>query len=149
MPISALNAINITPKNMIKFQAENIEYSESFMDVIKNLEMPPRPIDKPFRMTITNVYEPHFGKLNGHCIAGKVEGGHLKKDDKLVILPLDTQGLVKDILVNGEKTREAVVGDNIDIQIKLIDKTAFEAIKQGHVLSSIKYCIPVTKKIVV
>ena len=95
------------------------------MDIIKNLEMPPRPIDKPFRMTISNVYEPHFGKLNGHCIAGKIEGGHLRKDDKLVILPLDTQCLVKDILVNGEKAKEAVVGDNIDIQIKLIEKTAF------------------------
>ena len=72
MPISALNCENITRKNMIKFSAENKVYDQSFMDVIKNLEMPPRPIDKPFRMTITNVYEPNFGKLNGHCIAGKV-----------------------------------------------------------------------------
>lgn len=73
----------------------------------------------------------------------------LKKDDKLVILPLDTQGLVKEILVGGEKTKEAVVGDNIDIHLKLIDHTAFEAIRQGHVLSSLKYCIPVTRHIVV
>jgi len=51
--------------------------------------------------------------------------------------------------VGGEKAKEAVVGDNIDIQIKLIDKTAFEAIKQGYVLSSIKYCVPVTNRIVV
>lgn len=35
------------------------------------------------------------------------------------------------------------------MQIKLIDETAFEAIKPGHVLSSLKYTIPVTKKIVV
>jgi len=56
---------------------------------------------------------------------------------------------VKDILVNGEKTREASIGDNIDVQIKLIEKTAFEAIKQGHVLSSIKYCLPVSRRIVV
>lgn len=67
----------------------------------------------------------------------------------MIILPLDTQCLVKDILVGGEKAKEAVVGDNIDISIKLIDKTAFEAIKQGHVLSSIKYCVPVTRHIVV
>lgn len=66
-----------------------------------------------------------------------------------MILPLDTQCLVKEILVGGEKAKEAVVGDNIDIQIKLIDKTAFEAIKQGYVLSSIKFCVPVTKRIVV
>lgn len=42
-----------------------------------------------------------------------------------------------------------MVGDNIDLQIKLIDETAFEAIKPGHVLSSLKYTIPVTQKIVV
>lgn len=100
-------------------------------------------------MTITNVFEPQFGKLSGHCLSGKIQGGVLKKDEKLVILPLDTQCLVKEILVGGQKAKQAVIGDNIDIQIKLIDKTGFEAIKQGHVVSSIKYCIPVTKKIVV
>ena len=42
-----------------------------------------------------------------------------------------------------------MIGDNIDVQIKLIDKTAFEAIKQGYVLSSLKYCVPVSRKIVV
>jgi translation elongation factor EF-1alpha len=45
--------------------------------------------------------------------------------------------------------KDAAVGDNIDVQIKLIDEVAFEAIKPGHVLSSLKYCIPVTQKIVV
>ena len=69
------------------------------MDIIANLEMPPRPIDKPFRMTITNVYEGHFGRLSGHCLSGKVEGGVLKKDDKCIILPLDAQCVVKDIVV--------------------------------------------------
>lgn len=87
--------------------------------------MPPRPIDKPFRMTITNIFESQFGKLRGHCLSGKVEGGVLKKDEKLIILPLDTQCLVKEILISNEKAREAVVGDNIDLQIKLIDETAF------------------------
>lgn len=111
--------------------------------------MPPRPIDKPFRMTITNIFESQYGKLKGHCLSGKVEGGVIKKDEKLIILPLDTQCLIKEILINNEKVREAVVGDNIDLQIKLIDETAFEAIKPGFVLSSLKYTVPVTQKIVV
>jgi elongation factor 1 alpha-like protein len=111
--------------------------------------MPPRPIDKPFRMTITNVYESPFGKLNGHCLSGKIEGGILRKEDKLVILPLEAQCVVKDLIVGGEKGREAVVGDNIDIHVKMIDKTAFEAIKQGHVLSSLKFSVPVTRRIIV
>jgi translation elongation factor EF-1alpha len=100
-------------------------------------------------MTITNIYESNVGKLKGHCLSGKVEGGVMKKDEKLLILPLNTQFLVKEILLNHEKVKEAVVGDNIDIQIKMIDETSFESIKQGFVVSSLKYSIPVTQRIVV
>ena len=49
----------------------------------------------------------------------------IKKDEKVVILPLDTQCLIKEILINNEKVKEAVVGDHIDLQVKLIDETAF------------------------
>lgn len=56
VPISAINAINITRKNVKVFEADSCVYDKSFMDIIAGLEMPPRPIDKPFRMTITNVY---------------------------------------------------------------------------------------------
>jgi hypothetical protein len=33
--------------------------------------------------------------------------------------------LIKEILINGEKMKDAAVGDNIDVQIKLIDEVAF------------------------
>lgn len=87
--------------------------------------IPVRPIDKPLRVNITNFYESTIGKLKGHCISGKIEGGMLKKDDKLVILPQNCQCIVKDILLNNEKVKEAVVGDNVDIQLKLIEETYF------------------------
>ena len=72
IPISAINATNITRKNVVKLTAENVVYDQCFIELIASLEMPPRPIDKPFRMTITNVYEPQFGKLTGHCLSGKI-----------------------------------------------------------------------------
>lgn len=70
----------------------------------------------------------------------------LKKDDKLVILPQNTQCIVKDILKNDEKVKRALVGDNVDIVIKLLDETYFETIKYGNVLSSLQYSIPVARK---
>lgn len=76
-------------------------------------------------MSITNFYESDFGKLKGHCISGKIESGVLKKDDKLLILPQNTQCIVKDILNNNEKVKRAIVGDNVDILIKLLDETYF------------------------
>ena len=72
IPISAVNGENISNSKSIKFECGNKLYNESFMEIISKLEMPPRPIDKPFRMTITNVFEPHFGKLTGHCLSGKI-----------------------------------------------------------------------------
>ena len=74
-------------------------YKETVMDIISELHLPIRPVDKPFRMNITNFYDAPIGKLKGHCISGKIEGGILKKDDKYVILPQNCQVVVKDILV--------------------------------------------------
>lgn len=87
--------------------------------------MPVRPVNKPFRMSITNFFESDIGKLKGHCISGKIEGGVLKKDDKLVILPQNSQCIVKDIVKNDEKVKRAIVGDNVDVLIKLLDETYF------------------------
>ena len=41
-----------------------------------------------------------------------------------------------------------MVGDNVDIQIKLIEETYFETIRYGNVLSSLNYSIPVTNKFI-
>jgi len=76
-------------------------------------------------MSITNFFESDIGKLKGHCISGKIEGGVLKKDDKLVILPQNSQCIVKDIVKNDEKVKRAIVGDNVDVLIKLLDETYF------------------------
>lgn len=73
----------------------------------------------------------------------------MKKDDKLLILPQNTQCIVKDILKNDEKVKRAIVGDNVEVLIKLLDETYFETIKYGNVLSSLTYSIPITRKFVI
>jgi elongation factor 1 alpha-like protein len=80
---------------------------------LENLPLPIRPINKPLRVNITNFYESQGGKIKGHCISGKIEGGILQKDEKYVILPQDCQCIVKDILIGNDKVKEAVVGDNV------------------------------------
>ena len=97
-------------------------------------------------MSINNFYDSEFGKLKGHVLTGKIEGGVLKKDDKLLILPQNTQCIVKDILKNDEKVKRAIVGDHVDVLIKLLDETYFETIKYGNVLSSLQYSIPVVRR---
>ena len=116
--------------------------------MLSELPLPIRPINKPLRVNITNFYDSPGGKIKGHCIAGKIEGGILRKEDKLVILPQNCQCVVRDILLGTEKVKEAVVGDNVDIQIKLIEETYFETIRHGNVLSSLTLSVPVTTKFV-
>ena len=64
-------------------------------------------------------------------------------------MPQNTQCIVKDIVKNDEKVKRAMVGDNVDVLIKLLDETYFETIKYGNVLSSLKYSIPVARKFTV
>ena len=131
------------------FESNEIIYKKTLIETIEELEMPVRPINKPLRVNITNFYESPLGRIKGHCISGKIEGGVMKKDEKVVILPQNCQCIIKDILVGNEKVKEAKAGDNIEAQIKLIDETFFETIKFGNVVSSLKYSIPVSKKFVV
>jgi hypothetical protein len=46
------------------------------MEIVQDLDMPPRPGDRPFRLKISNVYESYSGKIKGHCVAGKIEGNN-------------------------------------------------------------------------
>lgn len=42
------------------------------IELIGNLDLPPRLVDKPFRLNISNVFESASGKLKGNCISGKI-----------------------------------------------------------------------------
>jgi translation elongation factor EF-1alpha len=55
-------------------------YNKCLIQVLSELPLPFRPIDKPLRVNITNFYESPGGKIKGHCISGKIEGGVLRKD---------------------------------------------------------------------
>ena len=137
LPISAFCGINIHEPMKKPFMVNETVYNKHLIKVLEELHLPTRPIDKPLRVNITNFYESPGGRIKGHCISGKIEGGMIRKDEKLVILPQNCQCVVKDILLNNEKVKEASVGDNIDVQLKLIDETYFETIRHGNVLSSL------------
>ena len=70
--MSAFNGINITKKINRHFEAEKIIYTKSIADTLRELPLPVRPLNKPFRMSINNFYESDFGKLKGHVLTGKI-----------------------------------------------------------------------------
>lgn len=76
VPISAFMSVNLVERSKCKCNVEELAYYKgpSLIQIIQDLDVPPRPADRPFRLKITNVYESYTGKLKGHCLAGKIEG---------------------------------------------------------------------------
>lgn len=52
-------------------------------------------IKKPFRMTIQAAYESKEHGRKGYLLSGRVEGGVVKKNDKLILRPIDLNIQVK------------------------------------------------------
>ncbi len=90
-------------------------------------EMPPKPIEKPLRLPIQDVYT-ITGV--GTVPVGRVETGVLKEGDKLVFMPANVQGEVKSIETHHVRIPKAEPGDNIGFNVRGI---ARDDIRRGDV----------------
>ena len=52
-------------------------------------------IDKPFRMSISDLFKPTSGGGGGFCAAGRIETGYIQKSDTVLISPLNEYATVK------------------------------------------------------
>ncbi len=96
-------------------------------ELFDKLEEPPRPIDKPLRIPIQDVYSI---KGVGTVPVGRVESGVLKVGDKIIINPPGKVGEVKSIEMHHQPLQEAKPGDNIGFNVRGIAK---DEIKRGDV----------------
>ncbi|BBL45199.1 elongation factor 1-alpha [Nanobdella aerobiophila] len=116
VPVAAYNADeNVTQKSP-KLSWYN---GPTLLEALDQLDEPPRLIDKPLRLPISEVYNI---KGVGLVPAGKVESGKLKPGDKVVFLPSKkpsgVTGEVKSVEMHHEKLDEALPGDNIGFNVK-------------------------------
>jgi len=97
------------------------------------------------RMTISDVYK---NIQTGLTIAGKLESGIIKSNDKLLVMPLNEQIQVKSLMKHKEATKVVCMGDNIElcnvqgVNINDIDKK----LVIGQVLCSVQSPIPITNR---
>ncbi|MEM2110588.1 MAG: translation elongation factor EF-1 subunit alpha [Candidatus Bathyarchaeia archaeon] len=91
------------------------------------LELPPKPLDKPLRLPIQDVYT-ITGV--GTVPVGRVETGVLKEGDTVVFMPGNLTGEVKSIETHHERIPRAEPGDNIGFNVRGISK---KDIKRGDV----------------
>jgi elongation factor 1-alpha len=116
VPVSAW-----TGDNLLKL-SEKMSWwkGPTLIEALNTFEVPPKPIDKPLRLPIQDVYS-ITGV--GTVPVGRVETGVLKEGDVIVFMPPNVKGEVKSIETHHQRIPKAEPGDNIGFNVRGIAKT--------------------------
>ena len=127
VPVVAPTGDNITHRS------ENMKWytGPTLEEYLDQLEIPPKPVDKPLRIPIQEVYS-----ISGVGVVpvGRVETGVLKVGDKVVFMPVGKVGEVRSIETHHTKIDKAEPGDNIGFNVRGVEK---KDIKRGDVAGSL------------
>ncbi|MGC8752957.1 MAG: translation elongation factor EF-1 subunit alpha [Fervidicoccaceae archaeon] len=99
----------------------------TLVEALDQLQIPPKPVDKPLRIPIQAVYA--ISGI-GTVPVGRVETGVLKKGDRIVFMPPAVVGEVRSIEMHHTQIEKAEPGDNIGFNVRGVTKTD---IKRGDV----------------
>ncbi|QGR18821.1 translation elongation factor EF-1 subunit alpha [Stygiolobus azoricus] len=128
VPVVAPAGENVTQKSshMPWYNGPTLE------ELLDQLEVPPKPVDKPLRIPIQEVYS-----ISGVGVVpvGRVESGVLKVGDKVVFMPAGKVGEVRSIETHHTKIEKAEPGDNIGFNVRGVEK---KDIKRGDVVGSLQ-----------
>ncbi|KAF9199739.1 HBS1-like protein, partial [Haplosporangium sp. Z 27] len=109
----------------------------TLIETIDKLDAPTRAVEKPFRMSVTDV----FKGTGGVSAAGRLEAGHIQIGETIMVMPGSELAVVKTMEVNGESTRWAAAGDTVLLTLTGID---ILQVSNGSVLCARDSPIPVT-----
>ncbi|MCS7368512.1 MAG: translation elongation factor EF-1 subunit alpha [archaeon GBS-70-058] len=99
----------------------------TLVEALDKLTEPPRPIDKPLRIPIQDVYT--ISGV-GTVPVGRVETGVLKVGDTVLFLPAKKTGEVRSIEMHHQPLQKAIPGDNIGFNVRGVSK---EDVRRGYV----------------
>jgi len=119
--------------NMID-RSDNLPWYKgpTLIEALDNLEPPKRPMDKPLRLPLQDVYK--IGGI-GTVPVGRVETGIIKPNDVVVFAPTGLTTEVKSIEMHHEALTEAIPGDNVGFNVKNV---AVKDLRRGFVASNSK-----------
>jgi elongation factor 1-alpha len=124
IPISAW-----TGENLIERSPLTPWYNgPTLVESLDLLEPPPKPIEKPLRLPVQDVYS--ISGV-GTVAVGRVETGVLKTGDRVAITPPGLVAEVKSIETHHVRIEKAEPGDNIGVNLKGVEK---KDIKRGDVI---------------
>ena len=123
IPVSAW-----TGENLIERSPNMPWYTGTVLvEALDMLEVPSKPVDKPLRIPIQDVYA--ISGV-GTVPVGRVETGVLKVGDKLIFNPPGVIGEVRSIETHHTKIEKAEPGDNIGFNVRGVER---KDIKRGDV----------------
>jgi elongation factor 1-alpha len=119
--------------NMID-RSENMAWYKGpyLLEALDNLTPPKRPLDKPLRLPLQDVYK--IGGI-GTVPVGRVETGVIKPGMTVQFAPGGLQTEVKSVEMHHESLPEAFPGDNVGFNVKNV---SVKDIKRGNVASDSK-----------
>jgi len=131
-PVAKINIIPVsgwTGENLVK-RGTNMPWYKgpTLMDALDQFVEPAKPIDKPLRLPVQDVYT-ITGV--GTVPVGRIETGKIKVGDSVMIMPEGLTAEVKSIETHHMAMTEAMAGDNIGFNLRGVAKTDF---RRGSVL---------------
>ncbi|GFR00477.1 HBS1-like protein [Trichonephila clavata] len=134
----------LTGENLVKSPEEPTLkkwYSgPTLVEVVDNFHPPERPVDKPFRLCISDVFK---GATGGFCVAGKIEAGFIKNNDTVLVMPAGEPAVVKRISADEQSLSYGFAGDHVMIQLSGID---INSTPSGSMLCSIEKPVTVATR---
>merc|ERR1711976_1029168 len=140
VPISGWHGDNMleTSDKMSWFKGWKIERKEgdasgtTLLEALDAILPPPRPTDKPLRLTLQDVYK--IGGI-GTVPVGRVETGIIKPGMVVTFAPNNLTTEVKSVEMHHESLQEAGPGDNVGFNVKNV---SVKDIRRGNVASDSK-----------
>merc|ERR1712032_988898 len=124
--------------NMIGIEDENGKNNmpwykgPTLLEALDGLNPPKRPIDKPLRLPLQDVYK--IGGI-GTVSVGRVETGILKSGIQAAFAPTPIVAEIKSVEMHHESLAEAFPGDNVGFNVKNV---AVKDLRRGFVASDSK-----------
>ncbi|CAH2262217.1 jg26834 [Pararge aegeria aegeria] len=134
----------LTGENLVKppAEAELLKWYSGpcLLDVIDKFNVPQRPVSRPFRMSINDIFK---GTGSGFCVAGRIENGVLNKGDKVLVCPSKEMAEVRSLSINDLVSNVAFAGDQVSVTLSGVE---MQNVAVGFILSDPVQQVPVTTR---
>ncbi|XP_068609519.1 HBS1-like protein [Brachionichthys hirsutus] len=117
IPTSGLSGENLATRSSV---SELIAWysGPSLLEQIDSFKPPQRCTDKPFRMSVSDVFK---DQGSGFCVTGKIEAGFIQTGDRILAMPPNETCTVKGIALHDEAVDWSAAGDHVSLTVTGMD----------------------------